>query len=266
MAAFRLLFSLRCSHEFFSGGLCTSLDFVPTAACEHMINNAGLLLRQDAGHLAVYCDADRLGAIPDAAHFDFHARARDYDFPNYTEGLATEPGKTLYLCATGSDRQADGRLSREDFLSSADLCPEPLVPSELRAGSPSPAFLVRLSDTQRRENPAYFIPLRARRTTWQYFICAPGMAGSDLYVATQGDSEAFEYRGEVDLPNGRQASHFRSKVQFPLLHEQPVHYALRERYNGRLVVRKLPTPSPRSLSRENFDGEEVLTSQMFVNL
>ena len=267
MAVFSPLFSLRCTHEFFSGGLCASLDFVPTASCERLINNANLLLRQDAGRLTVYHDTERPGAIPDEAHFDFRVQARDNDFPNYTEGLAHEAGKALYLCNTGSDQHPDGRLTREDFLSAADLCPLGLVPSELQAGSPVPPFLIRISaGVQRPENPIYLIPLRARRTTWQYFICAEGSVGSDLYVATQGESDAFEYRGEVKLPNGRQASHFRSRTQLPLLHDQPVHYALRERYNGRLVVRKLPTPSPRLLSRENFDGEEVLTSQMFVNL
>lgn len=267
MAAFRLLFSLRCTHEFFSGGLCTSLDFVPTASCRHLICNAELLLRQGAGHLAVYYDADRPGRMPNEAHFDFRALARDNDFQNYTEGLAPEDGKALYLCHNGTDEPPHGRLSREDFLSSADLCQRELVPSELQAGPPIPVFLVRISaGTRHLENPAYFIPLRARRTTWQYFICAQGVVGSDLYVATQAESETFEYRGEVDLPNGRRVSHFRSTVQLPLLHEQPAHYALRERYNGRLVVRKLPTPSPSMLTRENFDGEEVLTSQMFINL
>lgn len=267
MADFRPLFSISSTHEFFSGGLCTHLDFVPTPTCEYLLKNAEVLLRQTSGKVALYYDADRPGALPDVTHFDFCVHAHNGDFQNYTDGITAEAGKSFYFCNTHENLHGDGCLSREASVSSADLYPEHLIPPELLQEAGHSAFLVRITtDVRGLENSAYVLPLRARRTTWQYLISGSGIVGTDLYVAAPGGEEAFEYRGEVTLPNGRPACHFRSRTQFPLLDDQPTHYALRERYNGRLVVRKLPTPSPRLLARENFDGEEVLTSQMFVNL
>lgn len=267
MAAFRPLFSLRGIHEFFAGGLCAALDFVPTPGCERLADNAGLLIRRAGGSLTVFFDPDRTGALPDEGLFDFRVLSQDAYFYNYTDGISPEAGKLLYFCSDSPGLPADGRLSREAWVSGADLCPEGLVPPELVPGLPTALFRIRIAaGAKKLENPSYYLPLRARRTTWQYYISGPGIAGDELCVTAPGAEEAFEYRGQVDLPNGRPASHFRSKAPLPLLHDQPLCYSLRERHNGRLLVRKLPVPSPRLLARENFDGEEVLTSQMFVNL
>ena len=267
MGSFFPLFSLQATHEFFAGESCSALDFVPTADCERLIGNGQLLLRHGAGGIRVFYDADRAGALPDTANFDFGVYSRDNDFQHYTDVTFLEAGQKLYFDSARTPPGANGRLSQGEYASLADLSPENKIPTEIKRWRAPPLFLVRISaSASDLESHNYFIPFRARRAAWQYYISGKGITGPELYVAAPSGEEAFDYRGEATLPNGRPASLYRSRAQLPLLQYQPSQYSLRERFNGRVVVRKLPTPSPRSLAREQLEEGEVLISQMFVNL
>ncbi|MBS1189260.1 MAG: hypothetical protein H6R10_1052 [Rhodocyclaceae bacterium] len=265
MGGFSSLFSLQGTHEFFSGAACPAFDFVPTPACRRLVANGEVLLRREGARLAAYYDTDRAGALPDTAHFDFLAYCRDSDFHNYTDAPLMDAGRMLYF--DSADADDGGRLSRNEYVSAADLRPESEIPDEFRQRGMPALFLVRIAAGARDlAGRAYFVPFRTRRTAWQYYVSGKGVVGTDLYVAAPGGEEEFDYQGDVGLPNGRQASLYRSRTLLPLLNDQPVHYALRERFNGRLVVRKLPVPSTSSLARETAEGGEVPTSRIFVNL
>lgn len=268
MGTWQSLFSLRSHHEFFGGGVCSTLDFVPTPGCDHLLLNAGVALRKGDGRLTAYIDTDRIDALPTDALFDFCAHSRDRHFLNYTDGLSPHEGGTYYLCNTPGDSAADGRLSRSDHVSGDDLVSNDRIPPELRpARPPAPLLLIRIAiDSRTAKAPSYSIPFRARRTHWHYYITGPGIAGADLYVSDTNGEEAFEHCGERELPNGRLACHFRSKEPLPLLHEQPARYSLYVRDNARPIVKWLPMPSPRSLGGTPLNGAEELASQMFVNL
>jgi hypothetical protein len=263
------LFSLHSSHEFFAGGVCSTLDFVPTSSCDRLLLNAGVVIRQDGGRLTALADGDRLGGLPDTPLFDFHGYTSDPNFLNYTDGLALGSDGICYLCSTFADPAEHGRLSKNAYVSNDDWHAQSRIPPELLPEKPpTPAFLVRIAVDMRNPTTAhaYHIPLRARRTNWHYYICGSGVAGTDLYIADTSGEEAFEYCGEAVLPNGRSADHFRSKNPLPLLHRQPALYSLFDRHSARSVVKFLPTPSPRLIGRENLNGEKEPASQMFVNL
>jgi hypothetical protein len=267
MGAWHPLFSLSCRHEFFSGDTCTALDFLPTSACQRLMSNSGVILRKAAGEITAYADVNRLNSLPEVAHFDFRAQSYDRTFLNYTDGTFLQAGKFLYLCNADRDVYADGRLSKESYVSNADLYPQERIPPEFQNDGPPPLLLIRIVvDVRTPMGRTYHIPLRTRRTNWHYYISGSAFLGTDLYVADAKSEEAFDYRGDIVLPNGLSAIHFRSKTPLPLLHDQSFRFSLRERYNGRTVVKWLPTPSPRIIGRENSDEEEAMASQIFVIL
>lgn len=269
MSGFLPLFALTCRHEFFAGGACPGIEFVPTPACARRVFNAGLLLRQGGGRLVVHYEAERMAALPEAASLDFLVRARDPEFMAYTEALPQPAGQLLHFDARPASDGRDIRLSQGEQVSEADLRPLDQVPADCRVhpGVP-PICSVRVHTVGAlRQGQEYSIPFRARRTTWLYYVSGKSLAAADLYVTGQGGAQDdFDGGRELTLPDGRRVCMFRSTRPLPLLREQPRRYVLRARFSGRAVLKDLPVPAPRGLGRETQEEIGGLTSPMFVNL
>jgi hypothetical protein len=271
--AFRPWLSLQCVHGYFDHGLCTAVSLTPTAACQRWLHTPWLVLRSAPGQLKVLVDDQGLQALPARLGLDFVAHARDAAFHNYTEGLPPAQGlafvcnETAGLEPTDMDMGPSRGLSRQTWLGPADHCAASEVPAELGPIAPGALVAIRLwLDTSAAHEQHYHLAMQARCTTWQYFISGLNCAGDALCITGPGADDAFEYRGDLTLPNGQRASHFRSRMPLALQRNASPNWALRDKLSKRLLLRRLPCPSPHALMRENFDGEEVVTSPMFIHL
>lgn len=265
MARVRSLFSLVATHEHHAGGVCPDVYFVPTRACRGALMRSGLLLRTGEGGVSVFYEAVSEDALPDRGEFDFWAYSRDGDFLRYTDIRFNDEERYLYF---DSRRAGEGgRLSQGEHAAEADMAEASEIPQELLYWQAPPLFMVRIVTGE--EWPAgtsYAVPFRARRTTWRYYVSGKGVNGADFYVAAASGEEAFDYQGEVVLPNERPASLYGSRGVLPLLRESGERYSLRERFNGHVVVRNLPLPAAGDLSRDAALPGEGWVSPVFVNL
>ena len=269
MTAFMPLFSLGCRHEFFAGGACPAVEFMPTLACGRQIASAGLLLRQGGGSVCLYYEVEHPETLPEAAAFDFLMYVRDPEFAAYTEGLPKAAGQALHFEAWPEEGPQEVRLGRDGQVSAADLIPADQAPRECRMYSGvAPVCSVRIhAGGALLHGQAYYLDFRARRTTWLYYVSSKGVAALSMHIARNGGTTGdFDGGSLVMLPNGLQACVFRSTSPLPLLRDQPRRYALKENASGRTVLKTLPVPSPRGLGHETQNGVGGLTSPMFVNL
>lgn len=269
MADYRPLFSVRVRHESFGDNAGRCLEFLPTSACSQVLDKSELLWRNVADGLVVFYDAERLAALEPAAHLDFQVHCRDDRFHFYTESCSggADRASQQILFFDAAKAAADGRLSRDDYVGAADLVPLATLSGDWSLRGMPPLMCVRIATGLAEAGERhYHLDFRARRTVWLYYLSGRGVEGESLRIEDGAGRLEFAYDGECQLPGGRSACRFRSTAAHALLREPNMRLSLRERFNGRVLVRHLPTPDPSALAWENLGTGRVQVSKVFVSL
>lgn len=288
MSSYRLLFNLSVEHDFFAGGPCPVLDFVPARESTVTAANTSLLIRSTSNGVRVYYDQDNVEALALCAaeageplRLTFKAFARDYCFYNYTAPTCYREDSVLFLhnrepVVDDDDRR---RLHRAEHVSDLNFerLDSPriagLVDGEDRgkrlvciveigiSGQACPSF-----SGQSDAVPDYYMRFDARRTVWKYYFLGQ-TARKNACIAGSDEGVEFEYTGREVLADGQTASTFRSKKPLPLHNRPDLRFHLRDAAsgNGKIFIKRLPVASAARLHRETVDGKEVLISEIYVN-
>lgn len=290
MGAYRPLFNIFVTHDFFVDGFCPHLDFVPSEQTSRIINNTGLIVKKTVGGIGVVYDQEKSEALlsyvedeTDPLCFEFKVYASDPQFKSYTEPFAGKSdGSVLYF-----DNLTDVHIGNEqirlhtlDFVSNINS--ENLRSSKVRDILSQkdrlipPLFVVRIY-AQGREGTLfsaqfetavrnYYLNFKTRQTFWKYYLLG-GMARKNAYIFDPDGGVEFEFTGETPLSDARSALTFRSKAAIPLRQKQNFRFQLKERGAGgdRVLIKRLPVASTGQFGKEVVSEQGTVVSEIYVN-
>lgn len=289
MSRYSQLFSIEVRHSFFSSGLCSHLEFVPTPKTAGQIINAGLLCKESKGGVRVFYDLERLDSLrlhaadqDEPLNLVFKAYARDPLFMNYTQGDSSQDDGVRYFDSSNAVRETEGgmRLHADEYAGSGDYRPldSPGLQGVLTSTDQlvRPTFVVNIGVPQEAANALggdanevslnYFVSFQERQTFWKYFLMGE-FARDGLYVADLDNSTEFESSGTQVLADERTAFTFVSKTSLPMRERSEYRFQLRERGSGneKVLIRRLPVASAAQIGVERTDSRSALVSEMYIN-
>lgn len=271
MSAWRQLFSLSVTHEFYSPPSGPGLFFAPTAASARWLRRAGCLLRSEAGGLRVLHDGSSL-APPDAetaAGLGFVAFAADPLFPNVTGGWPTD---ARLMPSFAPEADAGGAGAAVVPLRREGEVPRGLSGAPLRG--PVPCLALKLP-LPRGEAPApapvaYLLPLPSRETVWKYLLVGDWRIDR-LEVVDLAGQVAFDPPQPEALADGSAALAIRSRQRIALRERGVQRFELRGRRESavrarqQVLVKRLPLADARSFALESPAGTPALVSEILVH-
>ncbi len=292
MSNYQTLFSITVEHDYFQGGACNSLEFIPTEKTTVLCENAGMLCKNKAAGMQVIYDKDRLEALQmyardprEVLSFDFKIYSRDSDFRSYTEPFAAASDGLLYfdnLTTSGSKAWA---LSASDQVSGLDF--KQFDASELKPVlSPKdrllpPVFTLRIFSSNKQgsllaqwldpEPVLYLIRFASRQRYWKYYLLGRLMQqreSKNPYLVVDADRQVeFEAMGEEQLSDQRRAYTFRSKRRLPLHEQYPYRFQLiqRERNGETVVIDSLPVASIKQFGMDTVAEQASFVSEIYIN-
>jgi hypothetical protein len=284
-SAHQVIFSVAFEHAFFADGALRALRIVPVPACQHLMIQAGLLLRsQSDGVVALGDDAvvQRL-----RLHIDDAGGALALGFqvfftdPHFFEYTAPEfpAGGVLFLDTAHCTADAAGRqmLHARPCVAAAD-CLARHHPDAARALGerllpPAPPMVLQVTLSRGLLDAAptgreFHVRFDAASSHWKYLLCGAGKVDGELAVVDPAGGIAFARFADVALTERERADVFLSTREIPMRQRSDARFQLRLRTAAgeKIVIKRLPHASPGSRIRERRDGGEILVSEIFINL
>lgn len=287
MGIFRQVCSLAVEHEYFDGGPCKQLRFVPSAACAAMLHRIGLVWRADAHGAALYCDSERLGLLREyvaeaggALKLAFAVVSADPHFPRYTLP-AGEPGRILFFDSRAAHSVAGGTLLLHAAPAAAAADLRPLDDPEARAAlagrsGGKPAMIVQLVIDGGADGLCapwrtpllrhYAVRLAAGRTRWKYLLMGE-LGQRELSISDASRATAFQPFGSLVLPGRQVARMFLSDAEIPMRETPDQRFQLREHggLGEKVLIKRMPTACVGRVFRELVGEHEVLVSEIYIN-
>lgn len=290
MASYTPLFTLVIEHGYFTAGVCSCLDFVPSTKTARLFENCGILIIKTAGGITAVYDVERAEALTlyaqdptEPLEFVFKLYATDPDFKSYSEPFAASSTTILYfdnqppckvekekikLHATEYVSKMDYvelyALSAMDILSQKDRHSPPVAVVKIAAVGAAEALFSEQYEVIPR---AFCLSFNTRHTHWIYYLLG-GMARKNGYILDLDSRIEFEFAGESALADTRIARVFRSKVTVPL-QERPAHrFQLREpgAGGGKILIKRLPVASVKQAGRGYGVNEQgTVVSEIYIN-
>jgi hypothetical protein len=281
MTPWRPLFEVTVRHAYYAPAPVPALRWEPTAASARRLARAGIVLRPTATGVVAYADAQRLGALQAQMHdtvdpfvVTLAVRCGDTEFASTTLGLPPAGGDTPRVWLFDSQRagppDSDGWQALQhgpqagaDDTAALDAPPlaEELSAADRRV---PPHFVVRLVLTPETEAEAEAAPppgrrfrvtLAARATHWKYLLPTEWESQQPQVVDVDARTE-FTAPVREPLDDGRDVLAARSREPIALQRR----YAQRFQVHAltpvadRVLVRRLPVPTPGALRREAVNG------------
>lgn len=288
MSSYRELVRVTVSHDFYSGGVCNSLEFRPTARTSELFLGAGLVARSLRDGVRIVFDETRLEALhmyaQESASFDFLVYSRDPDFRSYSEPFTALNEKILYFDNLGGGKSKAQVLSLGDQVSSRDLkavdAPELdalIGPRERRL---PPLFALRiftdgrkslLAEWLKSKSNVYSIHFGARQRYWKYYLLGKltrQLKPSQRYhVVDPEDRVEFDGMDEEVLADDRLAFTFRSRQPIPLHEYYPFRLQLVQRERGAetVVIDSLPVASIEQIGLDRSAEQTSTLSEIYIN-
>lgn len=290
MSGYRLLFSITVQHDYFTGGLCRDLLFVPTGKSERLIKNANLLMRQSGCGVDLYCDGDQTEILrlyeedaTDPPAFIFKVYSQDPRFLNYTALDLLEKGRMLCFDnrKITHGKKKELRLTSEKTAGESDYEPmgdgflgEILSKQEKRV---RPHFVAAIFSEKNKNilfykngNPIerkYLFRFGARRTRWKYVIPAKGKE-DNLCLHDPAGKVTFSETDNIPLPAGVQAVSFISDQALPLSEAPTRIFQLKAKKSAgdRVLIQRVPVASPENIQKASARDGKADLSEIFINL
>jgi len=292
LSFYKTLLSVAVEHNYYSRGVCSSLEFYPSDRTREVIEKAGLLLRKTLDGIQIIYDQDRLDSLEmyaldrsEALSFDFRVSSNDPGFRNYTEPYTGSRDQILYFdnrAASGSGKQS---LTASGFVSERDI--RPLDSSEFneilgrRDRLLPPEFVLRIF-ADNDEGPLlkhwlgqppiiYSLSFDSRQRYWKYYLLgkmAKGDEGGNRYTIVDPDNKIeFETTGQELLSGQKLAYTFRSKQRIPIHERYPFRFQLRQTGESgeSTVIPSLPVASVDKSGSEAIAEQETIVSEIYIN-
>jgi len=288
MSMFRHLFSVSVNHDFFSGGRCHCLNFVATGETQHVMENAGLLLRKTTDGIGIAYDESRLEALQqfaadsdDTLYFEFKVYSHSPEFRDYTYPFSGSGQEILFFCNENLN-QSNGeriKLHTNEYASTQDFVPlDSIQLKDILNGKDRflpPVFVIKIAvnnkqsifDTQLKPTARdFYIHFKPRHTIWKFFLLG-NMAKENAYIYDADDKIEFESAGEATLEGQRTAMVFKSKQNIPLNEKYNLHFQLKEKAQGgeRVLIDRLPVACLNHVGKEVVAEDEMVISEIYIN-
>lgn len=289
MSAFLPLFSVSVEHGFFSGAVCSGLDFVATSKTQRMILNAGLLLRKTHDGFHVAYDDSRLEALQQYALdpdeplcFEFKVYSSYPEFKSVTEPFPTLRSDVLYF-SNDNASMGDGsrvRLHRQQYVSKMDFVPMVSAPLNAVLNQKDrlipPVLVINISANDKQYGlfdeqlmpmaRHYLLRFKARETIWKYFLLGD-MAKQGAYIVDPEDRVEFESAENSVLADQRVAMTFRSKQSIPLNENYGFNFQLKQKVPGRekVLIKRLPVARITQTGKEVVAEQGMVVSEIYIN-
>jgi hypothetical protein len=234
------------------------LRFQPTAACQRLLAASTCVLHNRPDGLALFVDAGAAPLAADAA-FDVEMSSADPLFNNYTAGLDAPPGCILHFDSAdalldaqrGTWRlQAAKHSQRESLLPRLRITLRPLAPV---GDGAAPTRLL--------------LALPSRATYWKYLLLGD-WSGEAPEIVDAAQQVGFESAVPEPLADGSIALAIRSSEPLPLQARPDRRFQLRSRRSARtssrVLIKRLPSASPRGFGRIHIAGVPALVSEIYV--
>jgi len=289
MSAFLPLFSVSVEHGFFSDAGCFGLDFVATSKTQHMISNAGLLLRKTHDGIHIAYDDARLEALQQYALdpdeplcFEFKVYSSYPDFKSVTEPFPASSDVVLYFSNDNASMGDESRvrLHAQEYVSKINFVPMASAPLNAVLNQKDrlipPVFVINISanDKQNGFFDEQFMPIarhyqlrfKARETIWKYFLLGD-MAKQGAYIADPEDRVEFESAENAVLADQRVAMTFRSKQSIPLNEKYGFNFQLKQKVPGRekVLIKRLPVARINQTGKEVVAEQGMVVSEIYIN-
>lgn len=291
MGVYEPLFSILVEHPFFSDRRCKNLAFIPTDTCMTLMENTGLIMKNDINGIRVFCDLDRLQSIRlyvddpiDPLSLCFKVYANDPLFFNYTDLPVSDGKRILYFDnRRATDDSTDPIMlntghcvSEEDLvepsatiktiLSKKDAIVRPVCIVNICAKDKKKTACL-LDQKHRVAAKNYAIRFDTRKILWRYYLLGT-MKRENLYIVDPNNKTGFETPRNVALPGNRSALCFTSTSAIPLTEAPFPRFQLKEKNSGKgkVIIKWLPGASASRIHRDRDQANnEILISEIFIN-
>ena len=289
MSDYQTLFDIRIAHDYFSDGVCTCLDFVPTHETLRVMRNTGLLMRRSAQGVWLAYDRDSRDALQQQLAGDgegldllFKVYTADPQFRTYTEPFTDRMHGLLYFTNRGLSvaNSEQLKLHTGKAVSNQDLID---MESEQLRGILDrkdrripPVGVIRIYADQRTnplfdkrnesKAPSYILQFTSRQTYWKYYLQVD-RTGEEVYIVDAEGRIEFEATGPDRLANGRAVSSYRSKQRIPLQQRFDFRFQLKQRKNGieKVLYRQLPFARVDQTGKEVVAQQAIAVSEIYIN-
>jgi hypothetical protein len=288
MGDYQTLLNIAVKHSFFTSGVCSCMNFVPTGQTRRVFENTGLLQKKTAAGIQVLYDRSRVEALKlyaadplEPLCFDFKVYSTDPQFKSYSEPFADSQDGILYFDnreTTPGDSDIGlsslGAVSVEDLMKSdsnefnsvlgkTDRLLPPLLALRIFAETDKGSHLTHWLES---EQATYTIAFETRKTRWKYYLLG-SIAKPDTYIHDPDDQVDFEALGETSLPEQRVAFAFRSKQAIALHDYYDFRFQLKQQgLSGEYVlIQRLPVASIGQTGIEMIADRSTVVSEIYIN-
>jgi hypothetical protein len=253
------VFSISIYHTYFNNQIDT-ITLIPKDATKQLFHSYGLKLIKDKHSFQFYDQSDNgfshlLTHINESAGIDafkFDLINTDSSFFNYTDLPINFMGNLIYSSTNTSNKIENDTVTLEPKFEENS---NPLKLGEVH---------LKFSDLK-SDNPANFeIKFKTRSTYWKYYIINNTQVNiNNLSIFSHSDLE-------FDAPiyttiKQKEAIVIKSKMMIPLNHHSAIDLVNTEKQQ-KMVLTKLPTPSPNDIIISKNEGKSMVYSPMYIYL
>ncbi|SDU58225.1 hypothetical protein [Desulfobacula phenolica] len=260
MSAYKLLFRILVKHEYYSGSPAGDLEFLPTHACEKIMNNSGLILKKEAEGISMFFDETRTEALTlyaadpfDPLLLNFKVYSKNPLFENFT-GLPSFTQKNI-LFFNSEKALLEPILP---FLTRSDKVIRPLCVISIHFGAESGSLF---------NSRSYYLKFPVRKTFWKYYLLGK-YTKETLSIVDLDNKIIFTQKDNALIPGNRKALVFESDKPIPLTQMPLCRFQLKKQTAtiSRILVKRLPVASPNQTNkRMNKENKKEYVSEIFIN-
>jgi len=273
---YKIAFRVEVFHSYFENNVCNCLRFKPGNETLKLQKRFGFKLQSNSNGFDFYADSKTsLAAVLNyismstgQTYFDFDIESTNPAFSYFTELPVSWKGQLLYDSSSPLNQFDNGTLILGAAMSD--------LPGSLTAGKLSVHFDDLLRYTAGKGYADLCIYLNARNTQWQYFVINKSAVQFVNPVIKSNTAIEFDLPEMVTIPTGQKALLFSSgknliqlskkpKYKFTLMdHAVPGTAEQIKRPAGRIIFKGLPNPDPQHIGIVNINGNQHVSSPMYV--
>jgi hypothetical protein len=271
---FKIAFDVEILHSYFQNNSCDCLQLIPTGSTSVFANKYGFRFNEKTNGISVYFSSENslaavfnyITSVTGSSCFEFDMVSTDSNFNNFTDLPIDWLGQLIFDSRSSSNSFANGTL----LLGETMLAME----SPTSTGSLKIHFDDILNYQDKNGASHFRLQFNARSTQWQYYV----INKSSLLLenpAIVGKSETgFTGPENVTIQSGQAALFFSSDTllplsevpdtQFDLVNNPDASMPTAKKNKARIIFKGLPNPGIKHLGVTTSEGENLISSPMYV--
>lgn len=269
---FTQIFGLDVYHTYFTGDICTCLEFIPDASTSALMRKYDFKMRPGVNGFDFFFNgtgspAELLNYIAAATgqnYFEFTITSRNDAFLLFTDLSLDWLGQLTFDSSSPENQNTNGTI----------VLAEQLIPCAL-ASDPG-MVKIYFADILANNTPTFEIRLNARATQWQYYIVNNSTVVLDNPSIAGKPSKPFTGPEPVTIPTGQRAILFSSDDLLPLSEAPKYKFDLvntssagnpqpvKKTSGGKIIFKGLPNPDPGNVAAVVINGKQQTASPIYV--